>query len=119
VALLISSAGLAASLLAGAAVSHVGTQNVSWQPTARLAQPTSELSINKQLGEPALPASLNSLVPAYSAAASTTGGTPLASSASDQLPEQAATTNPTRLPLASSLKSTVQRSWHTFKLAFR
>jgi hypothetical protein len=119
VALLVSSAGLAASLLVGGAIGNAGTQRISWQPTSRLAQPTNELSANLLLNESVLPESLNRLVPAYSVASDAAAGAPLTNSLSDQLTEQAMSSDPMLLPTASSLKNTVQRSWHTFKLAFR
>lgn len=119
VALLISSVGLAASLLVGAAIDHAGAPSLSWQPTVRLAQPTSELSLRQQVGAQALPESLRSLVPAYSFASGTAASVPLVSPVGDQLTEQFASATPASLSAASSLKMTIQRSWITFKLAFR
>lgn len=119
VALLVSSAGLAASLLVGAAIGSAGAQAINWQPTNRLAQPPNELAPTQQPSEPALPASLSSLVPAYPIASSTTVGAPPTSPASPQLQEPPASADATLLPTASALKSTVQQSWHTFKQAFR
>ena len=115
VALLVSSAGLAASLLVGAALNHPQAPSLSWQPTVRLAQPAKELPVSQQPDAQALPKSLSSMVPAYAFASSTTVAAPPTSVASDQIMSP----NPASLSAVSSLKMTAQRSWNTFKLAFR
>lgn len=119
VALLVSSAGLAASLLVGAALGEAEAQNLSWQPGSRAAQPASELAASQPAAEPALPAALSPLTPAYAFASSSTVSTPLSSATTGPLPEPSASATPPPTPPASTLLSTVQQSWHTFKQAFR
>ena len=119
VALLISSAGLAASLLVGAAIANASVPHLSWQPATQLAQPVNELSSGKATPGAALPVSLSSMVPSYSFAASTAYAAPHTAPASAYFAEQSAGDAEISLPTANTLKITVQRSWHTFKLAFR
>jgi hypothetical protein len=115
VALLVSSAGLAASLLVGAALDHTQAPSLSWQPTVRLTQPAKELPLSQPPSAQALPKSLSSMVPAYTLSASTTVEALPTSVASDQLTRA----DSTSLSTVGSLKVTAQRSWNVFKLAFR
>lgn len=115
VALLVSSAGLAASLLVGAAFDHSGAAAPSWHATGPATQPASDLAFEAATGELALPASLRSLVPAYSFAQSTTVATLLPVAAGDPLRARPAPAE----PAAVSFRGTAQHLWLTFKQAFR
>ncbi len=119
VALLISSAGLAASLLVGAAIANASVPHLGWQPTTQPEQPVSELGSSQLAQEAALPVSLSSMVPSYSFAANTAHAAPHTALASAYFAEQPVGNAEISLPTANTLKLTVQRSWHTFKLAFR
>ncbi|HET9505609.1 MAG TPA: hypothetical protein VFO93_18845 [Hymenobacter sp.] len=119
VALLVSSAGLAASLLVGAALDHSGAAAVSWQPTGRAAQPASDLAFAPIAGELALPASLRNLVPAYAFAKSPTVATLVPMGANGPFHVQPAAAAVAPPPAVGSLKSTAQHLWLTFKQAFR
>ena len=118
-ALLISSAGLAASLLVGAAIANASVPHLGWQPTTQPAQPVNELDTGQLGQEAALPVSLSSMVPSYSFAASTAYAAPHTAPASAYFAEQSAGDEEISQPTVNTIKITVQRSWHTFKLAFR
>ena len=118
-ALLVSSAALAASLLVGAAIGTAEAPSLSWQATATAAQPVKGLPLRESVDAQALPVSLSSMVPAYPPAASAAASPPLLSPASPQLAEQPVAFEDNALLSTHSLRTTVQRSWHTFKLAFR
>jgi hypothetical protein len=119
VALLVSSAGLAASLLVGAALGEAEAQQLSWQPSQRAARPASELATSQPAAGPALPPLLSPPLPAYLVASSSIASTPLSSAAPGPLPEPAASAATPPAPAASTLLSTMQQSWHTFKQAFQ
>lgn len=119
VALLVSSAGLAASLLVGAALGEAEAQSLSWQPSSRATQAASELVAGQAVAESALPLSLSRLTPAYAFASSSTANPPTGGAATSLLPELAASAATPPPSAASTLLNTVQQSWHTFKQAFR
>jgi hypothetical protein len=119
VALLVGSAALAASLLVDAAIGTARPLSLSWQPSARPAHAASQLQQPPPAGTPPLPASLSSLVPSYSFAAGGSAAASPASAAKTQLTGPAADDILPAISDSASLKATVQRSWRTFKLAFR
>lgn len=119
VALLVSSVGLAASLLAGVAFGETEAQNLSWQPSGRAPQPASELATSQPAAELALPPSLSRLTPAYAFASSSTVNTPPGSPIPGPFAGPSASTATLPPPVASTLLSTVQHSWYIFKQAFR
>jgi aryl-alcohol dehydrogenase-like predicted oxidoreductase len=118
VALLVSSAGLAASLLVGAALGEAEAQNLSWQPSGHATQAASELAARQPAAERALLLSLSRLAPAYVFASSSTASTLPGSTSPGPLPEPSASATPPP-PAASTPLSAVQQSWRTFKQAFR
>ncbi len=119
VALLVSSAGLAASLLVGAALGEAEAQNLSWQPSGHTTQPASGLITRQPAAELALPPSLSRLTPAYAFASSSTVSAPPSSAAAGALPEPSASATTPPVPATNTLLNTVQQSWRTFKQAFR
>ena len=119
VALLVSSAGLAASLLAGVAFGEAEAQNISWQPSGRASQPASELAASQPAAESVLPPSLSRLTPAYAFASSSTISILPVSTTPGFLPEPSASAAPPPPAAASTPLSAVQQSWRTFKQAFR
>ncbi|RZK18419.1 MAG: hypothetical protein EOO56_16105 [Hymenobacter sp.] len=119
VALLLSGAGLATSLLVSAAVRGADLPQVAWEPTLNFPMAASELATEQTATAQALPVSLSSMVPTYSFATSPAYSTPLPQLASGRLLTQPETPELDFLPTTSTVKITVQRSWDTFKLAFR
>ena len=119
VALLLSGAGLATSLLVNAAIVSAESPQLSWKPAFTFPQVASELAAQQQATAQVLPVSLSSMVPTYSFATSPAYSTPLAGPASSRFTTQSEGPELDFLPTASTVKITVQRSWHTFKLAFR
>lgn len=91
----------------------------NWKPTLGFQQITSQLTADPQSNAQVLPVSLSGMIPTYSFAASPAYSAPLLSPAEGRRPEQAAGPTTDFLPTASTMKITVQRSWDTFKLAFR
>lgn len=119
VALLVSSAGLAASLLVGAALGEAEAQNLSWQPSGHAPQATSELAARQPAAERALLPSLSRLAPTYVFASSSTASTLPGSTSPGPLPEPSASAAMPPPSAASTPLSAVQQSWRTFKQAFR
>ncbi|RYY21369.1 MAG: hypothetical protein EOO36_01000 [Cytophagaceae bacterium] len=117
-ALLVSSAGLATSLLVGTPLGDASLRSPAWKPAPALVQVASELATGQRAAGPVLPVALSNLGPAYSLTTSVVYDAPLLNPTS-LAANQAGSFDPTPLPTTGTLRATVQRSWRAFKLAFR
>jgi hypothetical protein len=119
VALLVSSAGLAASILVEAATSETELARAAWQPLNEISRSVSRLPAIRPTYSETLPTSARKVAPFYFFTANAASGAPLAQAASSH--DTQLVTYSKALPTLedSSLKTALQRSWRTFKLAFR